>query len=239
MPCINKCQSIQCYSFHPHLNIHPPAKWVAPPISPSQSAYGGFNNPMTSGPVQDPYSYDPRRQVVPPERYTPQRANSTSNSQSSHGNPMMTSSTKHVIETDAKNARVYSPHAMSEPEYGPASANWGYKLVPIRDTEMHRHYSDNEGVPMPSYRMVMSHEYSPPSPAPEDPMVDCRVPSSPTSRSRFVWNVDEIMKSRTKPNGGIQNFCKFSIELQYSRQGLITAWLISCVVLVSSAMWAI
>lgn len=73
-----------------------------------------------------------------------------------------------------QNSRVYSPHAMSEPEYGPSTGSGAYKLVPIQDNDGQRHFSDSEGAPAPAFRsMMMSHEYSPPSPAPEDPMIDC------------------------------------------------------------------
>lgn len=75
-----------------------------------------------------------------------------------------------------QNSRVYSPHAMSEPEYGPSIDNRVYKLVPIRDAEGQRHYSDSEGASAPAFHnAMMPHEYCPPSPAPEDPMMDCDV----------------------------------------------------------------
>ena len=72
--------------------------------------------------------------------------------------------------------RAYSPRAMSEPERGPTPPVRAYKLVPIRDGEVYRHYSDTEGAPVPPLRMTMPH--SPPSPAPEDPMMDRGIQSS-------------------------------------------------------------
>lgn len=81
---------------------------------------------------------------------------------------------RHLVEPHlaTQNSRVYSPHAMSEPEYGPSTGSRAYKLVPIQDNDGQRHFSDSEGAPAPAFRnMMMSHEYSPPSPAPEDPMI--------------------------------------------------------------------
>ena len=69
----------------------------------------------------------------------------------------------------------YSPHALSEPERGPTPPVRGYKLVPIHDMDMPKHYSDNEAVPLPPLRMS---QHTPPSPAPEDPMMDRAIQSS-------------------------------------------------------------
>ena len=64
---------------------------------------------------------------------------------------------------------------MSEPERGPTPPVRGYKLVPIHDTEIPKHYSDNECTPQPAMRMSL---HTPPSPAPEDPMMDRGIQSS-------------------------------------------------------------
>jgi hypothetical protein len=81
-----------------------------------------------------------------------------------------------------QDTRAYSPRAMSEPERGPTPPIRGYKLVPIRDGEPHRHYSDTEGVPVPPLRSLVQ---TPPSPRPaspheeyEDPMMDRAIQSS-------------------------------------------------------------
>ena len=66
---------------------------------------------------------------------------------------------------------VYSPRAMSEPEYGPSSTLCGYRLIPIADNELHKHFSDTDGALVQPHHMNVSHEYSPPSPAPEDPVM--------------------------------------------------------------------
>ena len=80
----------------------------------------------------------------------------------------------------SRDSRAYSPRAMSEPERGPTPPVRAYKLVPIRDNhhhnELHRHYSDTEGAPAPPLRMLVPH--TPPSPAPDDPMMDRGIQSS-------------------------------------------------------------
>ena len=77
----------------------------------------------------------------------------------------------------APDPRAYSPRAMSEPERGPTPPVRAYKLVPIRDNELIRHYSDTEGAPVPPLRMLLPH--TPPSPAPpDDPMMDRGIQSS-------------------------------------------------------------
>ena len=72
--------------------------------------------------------------------------------------------------------RAYSPRAMSEPERGPTPPVRAYKLVPLKDHEIARHYSDTEGAPVPPLRMMGNH--NPPSPAPDDPMMDRGIQSS-------------------------------------------------------------
>lgn len=144
---------------------------------------------------------DPRRQVLEPDRSRsyapndPQRNNCSTLGHSMHeadARNCVPMPPRHAVESQiaSQNSRVYSPHAMSEPEYGPSTANRAYKLVPIRDNEIQRHFSDNEGAPVPAFRMMMSHEYSPPSPAPEDPMMDCEmqnlVGEPGVSRGRFA-----------------------------------------------------
>ena len=73
------------------------------------------------------------------------------------------------------NMRAYSPRAMSEPERGPTPPVRAYKLIPLKDHELQRHYSDGEAAPMPPIRMI---GHNPPSPAPEDPMMDRACQSS-------------------------------------------------------------
>ena len=77
-------------------------------------------------------------------------------------------------------SRAYSPRAMSEPERGPTPPVRAYKLIPLKDHDLQRHYSDGEaggggGAPMPPIRMI---GHNPPSPAPEDPMMDRACQSS-------------------------------------------------------------
>lgn len=72
-------------------------------------------------------------------------------------------------------SRAYSPRAMSEPERGPTPPVRAYKLIPLKDHDLQRHYSDGESAPMPPIRMI---GHNPPSPAPEDPMMDRACQSS-------------------------------------------------------------
>jgi len=83
--------------------------------------------------------------------------------------------------------RSYSPRAMSEPERGPTPPVRAYKLVPIRDNDIHRAYSDTDGAPVPPLRML-SGGHSPPSPAPLDPMMDRGVQSSLPSLANECTN---------------------------------------------------
>lgn len=83
--------------------------------------------------------------------------------------------------------RSYSPRAVSEPERGPTPPVRAYKLVPIRDNDIHRAYSDTDGAPVPPLRML-SGGHSPPSPAPLDPMMDRGVQSSLPSLANECTN---------------------------------------------------
>ena len=90
--------------------------------------------------------------------------------------PLMDDSRCRTMSPQAHLDRAYSPRAMSEPEC-PAPPRRHYKLVPLTDQEMEavyqqRHLSDTEGAPMPPLRGMSNHHHpQPPSPAPEDALL--------------------------------------------------------------------
>ncbi len=103
-----------------------------------------------------------------------------------------------------QDSRAYSPRAMSEPERGPTPPVRAYKLVPIRDDEIvHRHYSDTEGNPAPPMRMMVPH--TPPSPAPEDPMMDRGIQSSlPSLANGGNPGQDRVPSPTSDLDGGVE-----------------------------------
>ena len=70
---------------------------------------------------------------------------------------------------------VHGARAFSEPEHSPSPTIQTYRLVPVTESELLRHYSDNDGVP--TLHMLIPHD-SPPSPTPDDPMMDRAIQSS-------------------------------------------------------------
>ncbi len=108
-----------------------------------------------------------------------------------HGGPQDINGCRTMSPHHFNDMRSYSPSMkyMSEPEpaRGPTPPIRAYKLVPINGNELHRHYSDTEGAPVPPLRMLSS-QHNPPSPAPDDPMMDRGIQSSLPSLSNEVIN---------------------------------------------------
>ena len=108
--------------------------------------------------------------------YSPSQRGRTVNHMPNGNVPMMGDDSRcRTMSPAAHLERAYSPRAMSEPEC-PAPPRRHYKLVPLTDQELEavyiqRHLSDTEGAPMPPLRGMSNHHPQPPSPAPEDALL--------------------------------------------------------------------
>lgn len=180
---------------------HPPPSDIGtPPDSPQAERHHGGNNGvphpfpvpggvMMSGSLRHPKDGLPSyHQVVP---HSDSEYASAHHAQSMHNRSYSPSQRPRGINTseDMRSAadrcrtmspqaqleRAYSPRAMSEPEC-PNPPRRHYKLVPLTDQEMEvvyqqRHLSDTEGAPLPPLRGMSNHHPQPPSPAPEDALL--------------------------------------------------------------------